>query len=132
MGVDYSLVCKASKVFFDLGKLRAHAQFEAEDMREFLFTHTGPFELVNDTWWDSDGYIEWAGAKVATEADHAAHDERVKLRLAFQAATRLLSGDHFHWSNAGGENECKHGYAAGIPCPQCDKITVEEMTKALK
>lgn len=23
------------------------------------------------------------------------------------------------WANAGGPNECKHGYAAGIPCPDC-------------
>lgn len=23
------------------------------------------------------------------------------------------------WHSAGGPNECKHGYAAGIPCPDC-------------
>jgi hypothetical protein len=23
------------------------------------------------------------------------------------------------WANAGGPNECEHGYAAGIPCPKC-------------
>jgi hypothetical protein len=23
------------------------------------------------------------------------------------------------WANAGGPNECKHGYAAGIACPEC-------------
>jgi len=25
------------------------------------------------------------------------------------------------WTNAGGPNECKHGYARGIPCPECDR-----------
>jgi multidrug efflux pump subunit AcrA (membrane-fusion protein) len=28
---------------------------------------------------------------------------------------------YLHWSEAGGPNECEHGYAEGIPCPQCDK-----------
>lgn len=69
MGVEYSLVCKASKVFFDLGKLRAHAQFEAEDMREFLFTHTGPFELVNDTWWDIEGHTEWKSGQSVSQVE---------------------------------------------------------------
>ena len=23
------------------------------------------------------------------------------------------------WGNAGGPNECRHGYAEGIPCPEC-------------
>lgn len=27
---------------------------------------------------------------------------------------------YLDWANAGGPNECKHGYAKGIPCPQCD------------
>lgn len=30
------------------------------------------------------------------------------------------------WANAGGPNECKHGYAAGIPCPDCDEIAKAE------
>lgn len=29
-------------------------------------------------------------------------------------------GDYLHWSEAGGPNECEHGYAEGIPCPDCD------------
>jgi hypothetical protein len=28
------------------------------------------------------------------------------------------------WARAGGPNECEHGYAAGIPCPDCDTIAV--------
>lgn len=24
------------------------------------------------------------------------------------------------WENAGGPNECEHGYAEGIPCERCD------------
>ena len=27
---------------------------------------------------------------------------------------------YLHWSEAGGPNECEHGYAEGIPCPNCD------------
>lgn len=27
---------------------------------------------------------------------------------------------YLHWSQAGGPNECEHGYAEGIPCPKCD------------
>lgn len=33
------------------------------------------------------------------------------------------------WANAGGPNECAHGYAAGIPCPSCD-ATVEACARA--
>lgn len=33
------------------------------------------------------------------------------------------------WANAGGPNECQHGYAAGIPCPSCD-ATVEACARA--
>lgn len=25
------------------------------------------------------------------------------------------------WAEAGGPDECEHGYAAGIPCPKCDE-----------
>ena len=28
--------------------------------------------------------------------------------------------EYLHWSEAGGQNECEHGYAEGIPCPNCD------------
>jgi len=73
MGVDYSLVCKASKEFFDLGKLSGEfAQFKADGMREFLFTHTGPFELVNDTWWDSTSdpeYKEWKNVEKSSRRE---------------------------------------------------------------
>ncbi len=42
---------------------------------------------------------------------------------------RMMTADHqerggatgyLHWSEAGGPNECEHGYAEGIPCPHCD------------
>lgn len=29
------------------------------------------------------------------------------------------------WKNAGGPNECPHGYAEGIPCPRCDAADEE-------
>jgi hypothetical protein len=30
------------------------------------------------------------------------------------------------WAEAGGPNECAHGYARGIPCPSCDAAVVRE------
>jgi hypothetical protein len=27
------------------------------------------------------------------------------------------------WELAGGPNECAHGYAEGVPCPDCDRET---------
>lgn len=27
---------------------------------------------------------------------------------------------YLRWAYAGGKNDCKHGYAIGIPCPDCD------------
>ena len=32
-----------------------------------------------------------------------------------------MTKKYLDWANAGGPNECKHGYAAGVPCPHCDK-----------
>lgn len=34
---------------------------------------------------------------------------------------RLPPGVYLSWSEAGGPNQCEHGYAFGIPCPRCDK-----------
>jgi hypothetical protein len=33
---------------------------------------------------------------------------------------RSAKTEYLHWSQAGGPNECEHGYAEGIPCPNCD------------
>ena len=32
----------------------------------------------------------------------------------------MTKPEYLHWSQAGGPNECEHGYAEGIPCPNCD------------
>ena len=33
---------------------------------------------------------------------------------------KVTKPEYLHWSQAGGPNECEHGYAEGIPCPNCD------------
>ena len=33
---------------------------------------------------------------------------------------RLRKCEYVPWQKSGGVNECKHGYAAAIPCEQCD------------
>lgn len=43
------------------------------------------------------------------------------LQPKLDAALRLLADKYHPWSNSGGLNECKHGYAGGIPCPKCDR-----------
>ncbi len=34
---------------------------------------------------------------------------------------------YLRWELAGGPNECSHGYASGIPCPQCDLARARAM-----
>jgi hypothetical protein len=34
------------------------------------------------------------------------------------------------WADAGGPNECPHGYAEGIPCPRCDADDDDEKRNA--
>lgn len=41
-----------------------------------------------------------------------------------EAKKRLSTGKYMAWEWAGGPNECSHGYAAGIPCRQCDENLV--------
>ena len=31
-----------------------------------------------------------------------------------------IPSHYLPWAQAGGPNECAHGYAEGIPCPRCD------------
>jgi hypothetical protein len=33
--------------------------------------------------------------------------------------------EYLGWQWAGGPNECKHGYAQGIPCPDCDESAAQ-------
>lgn len=41
-------------------------------------------------------------------------------KLALDMEQAVKPKKYLDWANAGGPNECIHGYAAGIPCPQCD------------
>jgi len=54
------------------------------------------------------------GKRFALEAENAS------LRAENQALRRLWVNNYVEWGNAGGTNECKHGYAAGIHCMGCD------------
>lgn len=50
-------------------------------------------------------------------------------RLAARARHKRFHGNNpevysVGWMNAGGPNECKHGYAAGVPCVKCDSAGV--------
>ncbi len=52
-------------------------------------------------------------------------------RIAFleeqvKTLTRLMKNDYVDWVNAGGPNQCKHGFAAGIACRDCDLATVND------
>jgi hypothetical protein len=47
--------------------------------------------------------------------------EADRLRAALTIAKRLIAEDYIDWPRAGGPNECKHGFAAGIPCRECDR-----------
>lgn len=48
----------------------------------------------------------------------------LELREALKATQRLVDGKYLDWTNAGGPNECLHGYADGIPFRKCDIETV--------
>jgi len=43
------------------------------------------------------------------------------------ARARLQAGGYVPWDQAGGPEECAHGYAEGLACPECDRETVRAM-----
>lgn len=49
-----------------------------------------------------------------------------ELSKAVQQAKNRIETNYVYigWQSAGGPNECKHGYAKGIPCPRCDEALV--------
>jgi protein gp37 len=78
----------------------------------------------------------WLGVSVENQA---AADERIPLLLQTPAAVRFISAEPLlgpidlfcslpsatypvPWDVAGGPKMCAHGYAAGIPCPECPKL----------
>lgn len=42
------------------------------------------------------------------------------------ARKRVEEKGYLPWAEAGGPNECTHGYAEGIPCPKCDAAQPQE------
>lgn len=106
-------------------------------MKEVLNSPT----IMNDVWLQTTTGLSaekpvwplpnvWLGVSVENQA---AADERIPLLLQTPAAVRFISAEpllgpvdiskwsnrFIPWENAGGLNECEHGYAAGIPCPNC-------------
>lgn len=64
---------------------------------------------------------ENAALKAGYEAAVARQAEEIeRLTAERDAAIRLERGGYVHWSTAGGPNECAHGRAEGIACPECD------------
>ena len=50
---------------------------------------------------------------------------RGRERLMHEIARERLEKElYLAWGFAGGPNECKHEYAAAIPCPDCDRDLV--------
>lgn len=35
-----------------------------------------------------------------------------------------MDSEYLGWEDAGGPNECEHGYADGLRCPYCDWIEI--------
>ncbi len=58
----------------------------------------------------------------ATRANAMAIDTLA--RDAKLAGEDAASKAYLPWTEAGGPDECAHGYADGIPCPECDKAKV--------
>ena len=42
----------------------------------------------------------------------------------------MSDAKYLTWAEAGGPNECAHGYARGLPCPRCDARTAAEVAAA--
>lgn len=96
-------------------------------MKEFFEWFTGPF--WRGAWPEEYGHV-WLGV---TAENQQRVDERIPILLQIPAAVHFVSYEpalgpidfskwvwrDIGWQNAGGPNECPHGYAAGVPCPKC-------------
>lgn len=60
--------------------------------------------------------------------EQLAASQRECARLA-TAVKMCREGVYMNWHNAGGPNECIHGYADGIPCAECDYAFALEVLK---
>jgi protein gp37 len=85
-------------------------------------------KMVPKQWLENWPKHVWIGASVGHQKSA---DERIPHLLKVPATIRFLSCEPLlgpvnlnltrfvPWANAGGPNECEHGYAAGIPCVRC-------------
>lgn len=67
---------------------------------------------VNDEAFDHRQWSIW---------DAETFEAVAKLIRAGYMATEPPPRKYLPWTMAGGPNECAHGYAEGIPCPDCDR-----------
>lgn len=71
-----------------------------------------------NAWEDKDLPTWWCEAEIL-------EDRVAELEAQVSAAKRIIQNDYTPFYLAGGlANECIHGYANGIPCPDCDRITL--------
>lgn len=59
---------------------------------------------------DREGYYDYVPERRAVAA----------LQAALSEPAAGVEPPAVSWENGGGPNECEHGYAAGLPCPDCD------------
>lgn len=80
--------------------------------------------------------LEAGGRTMSAWADEMNKDlaqsraTEAELRAIAEAGVRLHMAKYLPWHDAGGPNECSHGYAEGIPCPRCDGETLMRFVEA--
>lgn len=52
---------------------------------------------------------------------HPTEEAALRAYAAAKGIDLAAPAEPVPWTNAGGPNECAHGYAEGIPCPRCDE-----------
>jgi hypothetical protein len=58
-------------------------------------------------------------------------EERDRAQEVIAAHERIDANKYMEWGYAGGPDQCSHGYAKGIACPQCDLETIRAYRAAL-
>ena len=138
-GIRRRVFCQSMSDFFEehpqLDEWRAEACETLESLRWLdvqLLTKRpeNVRQMVPAGWLEEWPAHIWIGTSVENQ-EWA--DKRIPELLRIPAAVRFLSCEpllgpvdlkkwiprFIEWANAGGPNECSHGYAAGIPCPSC-------------
>lgn len=134
----YHATGELSKFARTLERERDALKAECAKMREALGDAAFVFGEMDAVAWQEDS--DWNGSNYASAADtvnkaltssNAGADLLAKAQFAarlaeaLRAAKRLRDGKYLPWSNAGGVNDCAHGYGEGIPCPKCDAATLD-------